>query len=245
MIPYERHERILELLRQSDIVKIADLQEELPEVSASTLRRDLKELAGMGKLEHLTGGAVKLITVSHEVNIFTRSAQHSAEKEAIARVAAGFVDDGDTLYLDSGSTCSALLRLLLDRDVVIYTTDGTACSIQGDTRAQIMVVGGEFHALNSSMCGPLTESVLRELFFDKAFIGVNAVDEDRGIMTPSYEEASKKRIVRQNSAQAFVLCDSSKFHGTSNVVAFGLEGVTIVSERSDDQIAAAARLVTP
>ena len=58
----------------------------------------------------------------------------------------------------------------------------------------------------------MTESILRDLYFDKAFIGTNAIDEDRGVMTPSYVEAAKKRIVRENSNKAYVLCDSSKFH---------------------------------
>ena len=87
-----------------------------------------------------------------------------------------------------------LLRLLLDRDVTIYTTDASACLIKSETRAQLIVVGGEFNYVNSSFCGSMTESILRDLYFDKAFIGTNAIDEDRGVMTPSYVEAAKKRV---------------------------------------------------
>lgn len=245
MIPYERQERIVECLQKSGLARISELQEELPGVSISTLRRDLKELEALGKVEHLSGGAVRLLSAVHEVSISTRSGLHGSEKEQIAQVALRFVEDGDTLYLDSGSTCTALLRLLLDRDVTIYTTDASACLIKSETRAQLIVVGGEFNYVNSSFCGSMTESILRDLYFDKAFIGTNAIDEDRGVMTPSYVEAAKKRIVRENSNKAYVLCDSSKFHQFSNVRAFGFDGVSIIAESYDEKIAQCARLITP
>ncbi|MFR3877846.1 MAG: DeoR/GlpR family DNA-binding transcription regulator [Collinsella sp.] len=183
--PYERQERIVECLQKSGLARISELQEELPGVSISTLRRDLKELEALGKVEHLSGGAVKLVSAVHEVSISTRSGLHGSEKDQIAQVALRLVEDGDTLYLDSGSTCTALLRLLLDRDVTIYTTDASACLIKSEIRAQLIVVGGEFNHVNSSFCGSMTESILRDLYFDKAFIGINAIDEDRGAMTPS------------------------------------------------------------
>lgn len=245
MIPYERQERIVECLQKSGLVRISELQEELPGVSISTLRRDLKELEALGKVEHLSGGAVKLVSAVHEVSISTRSGLHGNEKDQIAQVALRLVEDGDTLYLDSGSTCTALLRLLLDRDVTIYTTDASACLIKSETRAQLIVVGGEFNHVNSSFCGSMTESILRDLYFDKAFIGTNAIDEDRGIMTPSYVEATKKRIVRENSNKVYVLCDSSKFYKFSNVRAFGFDGVAIIAESYDEKIAQHARLITP
>ena len=76
MIPYERQERIVECLQKSGLVRISELQEELPGVSISTLRRDLKELEALGKVEHLSGGAVKLVSAVHEVSISTRSGLH-------------------------------------------------------------------------------------------------------------------------------------------------------------------------
>ena len=69
MIPYERQERIVECLQKSGLARISELQEELPGVSISTLRRDLKELEALGKVEHLSGGAVKLVSAVHEVSI--------------------------------------------------------------------------------------------------------------------------------------------------------------------------------
>ena len=245
MIPYERHELILGALQERDLLKIDELQALMPEVSISTLRRDLKELEKRGSIEYLAGGAVKLHGTSHEVSISEKSALRSAEKDVIAQLAAAEVTDGDTVYIDSGSSCTALLRLLLDRPVTIYTTNGAACSVMGQMRARLNVIGGEFNPETSSLTGPMTEGVLRDLYFDKAFIGVNAVDEDRGVMTPQYAEAVKKRLVRENSNVAYVLCDSSKFHQFSNVKVFDLSGVVLVSERTDAKLGEHARMLTP
>lgn len=245
MIPYERHERILEHLKENGVVKIADLQNELPGVSISTLRRDLKVLESWGKIEHLSGGAVKPLVAAHEINISTRSAQRGVEKETIARLAAAEVEDGDVVYVDSGSTCATLLRLLLDRNITIYTTDCSACFIQDDFSAKLTIVGGDYSPVTSSLTGSLTELILREIYFDKAFIGSNAIDEERGVMTPGYLEASKKRIVHENSGQTYVLCDSSKFHEVSNVRALGFDGIVLISDKADEKLRRVVRMITP
>lgn len=245
MIPYERHERIIRHLQETGLAKITELADVLPGVSVSTLRRDLKELESQGKIEHLAGGAVKMHAAAHEVNISTKDTQHGAEKGQIARLASSFVRDGDTVYVDSGSTCSVMLPMLLDRSVTIYTTSGAASFVKGDVQAELYVVGGLFNPVTMSFTGSMTEEELRDLYFDRAFLGANAVDEQRGVMTPGFSEAAKKRIVRANSAKTYVLVDSSKFHEFSNVRVFGLEGIELISERTDEKIARCVRLITP
>ena len=102
----------------------------MPDVSMSTLRRDLKELEKRGSIEYLTGGAVKLHSAAHEASVFEKGAQRSSEKDLIARCAAAEVEDGETVYVDSGTTAMALLSLLVDKPVTIYTTNGYACGLR-------------------------------------------------------------------------------------------------------------------
>ncbi|MBY4798369.1 DeoR/GlpR family DNA-binding transcription regulator [Collinsella sp. AGMB00827] len=247
MIPYERRELVIEQLHEADLLHLDDLQELLPDVSVSTLRRDLKELEREGRVEILSGGGVKLKlrTVSHERGIQVASALHAAEKEQIAKRASAEISDGDTVYVDSGSSGTMLLAQLLDRDVTIYTGNGSACWVTGDMRARIIVIGGSFNPHTSSMTGPIAEAILSEVYFDKAFLGVNAVSVERGVTNPSYDEASKKRIVRKNSNATYVLCDSSKFHQVSNVKVFDLEGLTLISDTFDARLSKAVRILTP
>lgn len=243
MIPYERHELILKTLREQGLVKIDELQSVLAGVSLSTLRRDLKELERRGNIEYLAGGAVKLHETAREVEISVKETMHADEKERIGARAAAEVEDGETIYVDSGSTCAAMLKRLLDRPVTIYTTNASACMQPVGAAAKIVMIGGTFNPVTSSFAGPLTEATLSDLYFEKAFLGVNSLDDERGVMSPGFSEAAKKRIVRANSNSVYVLCDSSKFHGFSNVKVFGLDGLTVISEKGDAKIGEHARIL--
>ncbi len=243
MIPYERHELILKTLREQGLVKIDELHKVLTEVSLSTLRRDLKELEQRGSIEYLAGGAVKLHETAREIDIAVKETLHSDEKERIGARAAAEVEDGETVYVDSGSTCTAMLKHLLNRPVTIYTTNASACAQAVDSAAKVVMIGGVFNPVTSSFAGPLTETILGDLYFEKAFLGINAIDEERGVMSPGFSEATKKRIVRENSNKVYALCDSSKFHGFSNVRVFGLDGLIIVSDKDDAKISERARIL--
>lgn len=245
MIPYERQQLVLQHLSESGLLKIEELQELVPDTSVSTLRRDLKELEKQGRVELLAGGAVRLNAVSHELGVMVTGALHAAEKERMAQRALEEVSDGDTVYLDSGTSCTALLRHLIDRDVTIYTANGSACYITGEMRAQVIVIGGAYNPRTLSMTGPITEGILKDLYFDKAFLGVNAVSVDRGVTNPSHDEAIKKQLVKENSNCTYILCDSSKFHRVSNVRVFGLEGLSIISDAGDDQLGRYIEILTP
>lgn len=110
MIPYERQQIILELLKGKDFLKIEELQKKFPDISDSTLRRDLKELEKKRKVESLSGGAIKLISTTGEIPISKRNSLNSEEKEVLSEIASTYIEDNDVIYLDSGSSCTALFK---------------------------------------------------------------------------------------------------------------------------------------
>ena len=97
--------------------------------------------------------------------------------------------------------------------------------------------------MNSSLSGSLTENLLKNLYFNKSFLGANGIDEKLGVTTPTIEEANKKRLVKEHSDQVYFVCDSSKFHNLSNVKAFDLKDVAIVSDKTDDKISEKVSLI--
>ncbi len=236
MIPYERQQKLLDIIENKELVKIDELQEEFPKISSSTLRRDLKELEKNRKIELLSGGAVKLISTKGEIPISTRSTLYSQEKEKVAEIAANLIEDGDTIYLDSGSTASMLFQKIIGKKITIYTSNTDVFSIREHIEADIIILGGRYSPVNSSLHGSLTESVLKNLYFNKSFLGANGIDEKLGVTTPTIEEANKKRLVKEHSDQVYLICDSSKFHNLSNVKAFDLEDVIIISDKEDDKL---------
>ncbi|GAA0341938.1 DeoR family transcriptional regulator [Oceanobacillus oncorhynchi subsp. incaldanensis] len=245
MIPYERQEKILEKLSKEEILKIEELHRLLPNVSISTLRRDLKELEKRGKVVMLTGGAVKVSSPTVELSITAKQSLHSKEKEAIAELAARLINDGDVIYLDSGSTCTALLNKILDKKISIITTNASVLGISQEIQAEIIVLGGRYNPNISSLNGPLADNNIQNFYFDKSFIGANGIDLFKGASTPNLVEANKKKHVIHNSKKNFLLCDDSKFHVNSTVKAFDLNEVTIISNKYDKEIANVTELIHP
>jgi len=244
MIPYERQEKILEALSLEEIIKIDELQSILPEVSISTLRRDLKELEKVGRIEMLAGGAFKISSTTSELPISAKTTLYSKEKEKIAALAAELINDGDVIYLDSGSTCTALMNKILDKKITIVTTNTSIFSIQNETQAEILLLGGRYNPVISSLNGPLTDSNIQTFNFQKAFLGANGIDFDKGVSTPNLVEANKKREILKNASIAYLLCDSSKFNKVSAVKAFGAEEVTIISDAFDERIGEITEIIS-
>lgn len=245
MIPYERQEKILEELNKEELLKIEELQQVIPNASMSTLRRDLKELEKRGKIVMLTGGAVKVSSPTVELSIATKQSLHSKEKEMIAEIAEKLINNGDVIYLDSGSTCTALLNKIIYKKITIITTNAGVLSAPTDIEADIIVLGGRYNPNISSLNGPLTDNNIQDFYFDKSFLGANGIDSTRGVSTPNLVEANKKRYVINNSKKSFLLCDSSKFHASSTVRAFDLNEVTSIANQYDEDLAKQTELMYP
>lgn len=245
MIPYERQEKILDALNLEELIKIEKLQSVIPDVSISTLRRDLKDLEKDGKIEFLAGGAVKITSPTRELPISAKTTLQSKEKESMAALAADLIHDGDVIYLDSGSSCTALLNRILDKKISIVTTNTGVFTIQNETQAEIILLGGRYNPMISSINGPLTDDNIQTFNFQKAFLGANGVDAVRGVSTPNLVEANKKKEILKHSAKVYLLCDSTKFNKVSAVKAFGVDEVTLISNKFDERIGELTEIIYP
>lgn len=244
MIPYKRQEMVLNALSTGDVLKIEELHQILTDVSISTLRRDLKELEKQGRITMLTGGAVKSISSTTELSIKTKRTLHSKEKEYIAGIANQLIKDGDVIYLDSGTTCTALLNKIVNKNITIITTNASILNINEDVNAEIIILGGRFNPNISSLNGPLTDANIEQFYFDKSFLGANGIDPERGVSTPNLSEANKKNSIIKNSRKTYLLCDSSKFNINSTVKSFDLNEITLISDKYDKIIAKSTNIIT-
>jgi DeoR family transcriptional regulator, fructose operon transcriptional repressor len=245
LLPVERQNKILAILKNSKMIKLDELHQQIPDVSLSTLRRDIKVLEDKGKIEYLFGGAIRLVSKIGEISFIKKATMHLKEKEKICELASKIIQDQDTIYVDSGSTCTLLLKHIVNRKIIIYTTNTQVCSILGDIGAKVILIGGNYNGFTSSLTGSLTETTLKDLHFDKAFFGISGVNIETGYMTPSIEESSKKRIISQRSIQSYILCDSSKFGVTSTVSALQLKEATLISDQFDSEIAEGTQMIVP
>lgn len=236
MIPYQRRLQMLQLLENKEVVFLNDFCQTLDGVSESTVRRDLKTLEREGQIILLRGGGACLKQGSYEIPVNSKGIKNVSEKERIARCAAELVKDGESIYLDSGSTAYRMIPHLKDKDINVITTNALIFSDMQDMKMKCFIVGGEINFSTGSIIGVTTLKELSEMYFDKAFLGVNGISERAGISTPTVQEAEKKRIVKQNSTETYVLADSSKLGRNALCKVFELGEVTVICDREDEAL---------
>jgi len=207
--------------------------------SPSTVRRDLRTLEESGQIVGLRGGAVRLDDRPTELPAAAKSLINPEQKSAIARVAAENVHDGDTIYLDSGTTATRMVQFLRGTRVHIVTSNTQILTSNLSSKMTITVLGGEYLSEIGSVAGAMTDRMLSELFFDKAFIGANGISKSAGVTTFDVREASKKRLAHEHSRKTFVLVDGSKFEQVALCRALDLAETTIITDTYSDLLEAA------
>lgn len=205
----ERHDAIVALVR-SGVDSVEVLAERLS-VSASTVRRDLSQLQRQQRIARTYGGAL-VPEVFHE-RPFTESERlHREAKSAIAGAAVDLVPPTGTVFVDAGTTCLALARLLLDRGPLTVVTRGleAAVLLARAPGIDVVMTGGRVRPLSHGVVGPLASLALDRLHFDVAFLGADAIDPTRGLGEPTIEETWVKEQAAARADQVVVLADASK-----------------------------------
>jgi DeoR/GlpR family transcriptional regulator of sugar metabolism len=225
----ERRERLRQIVRARHAVRVEDLRAELG-VSTATIRRDLDELEELGALRRVHGGAVAVDGVRPvEARFDAKAATHAAEKRRIATRALQLVERDSSIYLDSGSTCLELARLLRDRDDVTVVTNSLPAIVELAGRGpRLVVIGGELRPLSQALVGPLTAHMLDALYVDRAFMGTFSLSLDAGLTTTDPSEAFTKERVLSRAREVVLLADSSKLGTRSFAHAGRLDEIDLV-----------------
>jgi DeoR/GlpR family transcriptional regulator of sugar metabolism len=212
MIAFERRHLLLELLRKQPGLRVPEMAQALG-VSEGTVRNDLNALEKDGRLARVHGGAILKDQEQFENNSFLRRfRQNSAAKRAIARQAAGLVNDGDSILLDASSTAYYLARALTGRRKLRVMTNGfeVARELAQNLSNTVILIGGVVNNDSSSVTGLLSEKIIAEMHIEIAFFSCSGFSLERGMTEVHLEEAQLKRMAIQSSQQVIALVDSSK-----------------------------------
>ena len=183
------------------------------DVSESTIRRDLRQLTEDGLVRRTYGGA--LAARAGEPTVSVKQRRNVTAKRAIARKAASWISPGDSLLLDAGTTTGLLAwELRHHRDLVVLTNGVSAMDALRDCEGiELIVVGGTLRPISQSLLGPLAERALELFTPDHVFVGVDAVEPDRGVNCPSLWHSSWKGRLLSLGRQVTILADASKLGG--------------------------------
>jgi DeoR family transcriptional regulator of aga operon len=228
----ERQNQIVQLIARNQRITVAKICETF-EVSEATARRDLEALAAQGKAQRVHGGAIVLQAAPPELPILQRQGEQADEKLRIGQATATLIQDGETIFLGSGTTVLEVARALRSRhNLTVITNSLPVVNALADLPDITLVcLGGILRPSELSFIGHITEQTLSEVRADKIIIGTRAINLEQGLTNDYLPETMTDRAILKAGREVIVVTDSSKFGRIATVLLAPIESIhTIVTD---------------
>lgn len=209
----ERHQYILEQIRQKGHVKVQELSKTL-EVSEVTIRKDLKHLEARKMLYRNHGSASSMSSIIQDRHIDDKEKINQEEKANIAREAAQLIKNNDKILVASGTTLLAFANAInATEEVITLITSSVKVSLTlcYNPNIEVIQLGGIMRKNSVSIIGHYAENILESLSCNKLFLGVDGIDLEYGLTTSNIDEARINQQMIRASQEIIILADSSKF----------------------------------
>lgn len=205
-----RQEKINTYIQKHEVVTIKELQEMFPQVTLMTIHRDLDALSAAGYITKVRGGA-RSIHHAQDPELKVREQENLAGKTKVAEKAVGLVHSGSCIFMDAGTSCLAVARIMPDSHTTIITTGPSiAIALSKLTKPSVNLCPGTLNKENLTVSGYSTLEYLDKLNIDLAFIGVSGCSKDSGFTCGNESEMMVKQKVIQKARTSAVLCDRTK-----------------------------------
>lgn len=219
-IPVERRQELHHYILQKGSCTIDELSKKF-NVSKITIHRDIAKLEQRGKIKSTHGGVMPVIT-EKEIFFDKKKTLHLAEKTAIAHALPNFIDDGSTIFMNSGSTSLEIARVLLQakKNIRVITNNYEIPPLnllESLTNNKVVLLGGEYHATTHSFFGSLPLSQLDNMFASCCILGVNGLSLHEGLTTSDILGVSINiKFIQQTKGKIIAAIDSSKLNAVSS-----------------------------
>jgi DeoR/GlpR family transcriptional regulator of sugar metabolism len=208
---YERQRELARLLGQAGRLSVAQICEQFG-ISEATARRDLEALSEQGLVRRVHGGAVLLRQAAPEEPILRRSREQEHEKERIGRAAAALIQDGETVFLGSGTTVLQVAQHLVTRTLTIITNSLPVINLMTEKETiTLIALGGILRDSELSFIGHITEQALSEVRADKVIIGIRAISLEQGLTNDYLPETLTDRAILKAGREIMIVADHTKF----------------------------------
>ena len=234
MLKSKRKQLILEKVMKDKFVSLEYLVKAL-DTSESTVRRDLDELESERKLRRVHGGAESLHFLQEEESNQEKSIKNIQEKTRIAQKAASLIQEYDVIFIDAGTTNELLVNELHDPSVTVVTNSIHHATKLVERNIPTVIIGGIVKRSTDASIGGVALNQIGQLNFDKAFIGMNGID-DGFFTTPDMEEGAVKRAILENAKRTYVLADASKLGQTSFAKVAPISRARLITNQTESDV---------
>lgn len=216
VLDVERRQKMVAFIEQSDGATVGELSARYS-VSEATVRRDLIQLSKEGLVERGHGGAaprrMRRSQGLPELPVLDRAGLQVAEKRVIGMAAARYVEDGDVIMINGGTTTAEMVQYLGDvKELTVITNALNIASLLAPhANIKSVITGGVLRHSELSMLGALTEDALHNLRADKLFMSSPAIHADYGFSADDMLEVESDRNMMASAKEVIVLADHTKF----------------------------------
>ncbi|MBT2394908.1 DeoR/GlpR family DNA-binding transcription regulator [Streptomyces sp. ISL-100] len=215
MASTDRWRQITDAVREAGRMGVAELAE-LTGTSEMTIRRDLEALADQGVLERYRGGARSLLLYGDEPPFALRAGEGLEIKQRIAAEVAALISDGESVVLDSGTTCLEVARALEHRRLTVMPLSlHGAIALTAAPHLTLLVPGGRPRPGELALTGPLTTASLAALRFDTAVIGCCGLNATDGLTAYDLDDAAVKRAAIASARRVIAVAEATKLSRTA------------------------------
>ncbi len=216
MLPIERKNQILEILKKNKSVSVSILSEKY-NVTEETIRRDLEKLEQEGFVQKIYGGAILNQTIKSDLPFKIREQIQKEEKLIIAKKICEIIQDGDSLTLDSSSTSFVIAKKLKQKKKLTIITNSVEILLELSDCKNITVfsTGGLLRESSLSLVGKAADNMLKQFNVDKTIISCKGMDKIKGVTDSNELEAEVKQSMINCAAKSILAIDSSKFNQIS------------------------------
>lgn len=207
----QRHEKILNLVKQKGFMSIDELVESC-DVTPQTIRRDLNYLSNAGMLSRYHGGA-GLATSWENTPYQDRKAQQKGAKEKIAEAVASMIPDGASLFINIGTTTELIATKLLNhRNLHVVTNNiHVATILSAKEDFSVIIAAGEVRYRDGGIIGEATCDFISQFRMDYGIIGISGISADGALLDFDYREVKVSQAILKHTRHAILATDSSKF----------------------------------
>jgi DeoR family transcriptional regulator, fructose operon transcriptional repressor len=235
----DRLRQITDAVRAAGRMGVAELAQ-LTDTSEMTIRRDLETLAARGVIERYRGGARSLLLRGEEPPFALRIQDGLENKRRIAAEAARLIADGESVVIDSGTTCLEVARAVIGRRLTVMPLSLHAVDALAEApRLTLLVPGGRPRPGELALTGPLTLASLARLRFDTAVIGCCGLDAVNGLTAYDLDDAAVKGAAITSARRVIAVTEGAKLGRTALAfvaAASALHAVVTDTDAPDDQI---------
>lgn len=221
MLPNQRREKIFDMIKEDGSAKVVELAR-IFKVTEVTIRQDLEKIEAEGLIVKEHGGAF-LKNVEDQVRNITLVHQENMDKkEMIAEKCLEFIESGDTIILDSGSTTTEIAKKLkgLKNLTVITNALNIALLLGSEPGIEVIMTGGEFKPPTLSLTGQKAADFFKGLNVQKLFLATAGISLKSGLTYPSISDIVVKKAMIDAAEITYLVADSTKV-GKSALASLG------------------------